>query len=220
MSKVKTLSQLEQVVSKELSWRKKELHNVKSLLNQHAASYLEPVLLRSAIAVLYAHWEGFIKSVGKAYLEFVSRQKLAHEEMQDCFVALALHQEMSAAEGTRGIESRIRVVDIFRRRMSTRSKIAYENRVSTKSNLSSRVLNNITRMLGLDFSPYETKSKLIDEQLLRNRNSIAHGEYLIVDAEEYNGIHEEILSLIDVFGTQIMNAATQGTYKAAQAMQL
>ena len=68
-------------------------------------------------------------------------------------------------------------------------------------------------LLGLDYSHYESKEKIIDEKLLANRNSIAHGDHLLVDCAEYLGIHDEILALMQLFYDQIDNAARMKMYQ-------
>ncbi len=84
--------------------------------------------------------------------------------------------------------------------------------ISTASNLSSEILREITSILGIDFSPYSTKSVLIDTKLLKTRNEIAHGEYSIFDREEYIELHAEIIAMLDLFRTQIENAAINEDY--------
>jgi hypothetical protein len=65
----------------------------------------------------------------------------------------------------------------------------------------------------LDYTFFATKEKLIDEQLLANRNSIAHGQHCMVDAEEYLSLHDEILGAMQNFYDQIENAVILGSYK-------
>jgi hypothetical protein len=74
-------------------------------------------------------------------------------------------------------------------------------------------LKDITDILGIDFSEYKTKSKLIDEKLLKTRNEIAHGEYSGVDRNEYIELHQEIINLLDLFKNQIENAASEKRFK-------
>jgi hypothetical protein len=49
--------------------------------------------------------------------------------------------------------------------------------------------------------------------LLANRNSIAHGQHCMVDAEEYLSLHDEILGAMQNFYDQIENAVILGSYK-------
>ncbi|WP_041235540.1 MAE_28990/MAE_18760 family HEPN-like nuclease [Dactylococcopsis salina] len=85
--------------------------------------------------------------------------------------------------------------------------------MSTASNLSSETFKGIIEILGIDFSYYSTKSKLIDTQLLKKRNEIAHGNYLELDREEYRDLQAEVIGMLDLFRNQIENAASQEKYK-------
>ena len=60
---VQTAEQLSDKLSDELSWRKKELSELKSLVEIRDISLpRHNALVRSGVVILYAHWEGFIKS--------------------------------------------------------------------------------------------------------------------------------------------------------------
>jgi RiboL-PSP-HEPN len=90
--------------------------------------------------------------------------------------------------------------------------LSHEDVVSTASNLSSSILREIVCLLGLDYSFYETKEVIINEQLLKRRNGIAHGEHFLLDREEYQQLHDEILPMMENFRTEIENNASQKLY--------
>ncbi|MBI1923824.1 hypothetical protein HYR99_06195 [Candidatus Poribacteria bacterium] len=45
-----------------------------------------------------------------------------------------------------------------------------------------------------------------------SRNTIAHGNYLLIDLVEYRELHQEIIILMDTFRNQIDNAAITKAY--------
>jgi MAE_28990/MAE_18760-like HEPN len=57
-------------------------------------------LIRAGVALLYAHWEGFVKKVADLYYEFVGYQRCTLAELNDCFVSIALKQEMELLQNT------------------------------------------------------------------------------------------------------------------------
>jgi hypothetical protein len=195
--KIRSLEDLEQRLSTDLIWRKRELADLKSLIETRSFSpSKQNAVLRSGIALLYAHWEGYIKTAATSYLEFVSRQQLTYEELSINFVAIAMKTELDKAQVSNKATIHTEVTGI----------------VSTNSNLSSTILQEIVCLLGLDNSFYQSKDKIIDEKLLSRRNQIAHGEYLdslSLDQGEYQELQKEILAMMEDFRNQVENNASQ-----------
>jgi hypothetical protein len=102
-------------------------------------------------------------------------------------------------------------LQIFLTKLSEKSLIKYENRITT-SNLSSSVFKEIVYMLGLDYKFHESKEVLIDERLLQKRNQIAHGNYLDIDEEQYDELHTQVIAMMDSFRNQTDNCAATKKY--------
>jgi len=212
--KIRTESQLFDRIDEDLIWRKKELTDLKFLLETAAAKReRKPALLRSAITLLYAHWEGFIKTVALSYLEYVAAQALRFEELSPSFLALAARGILNAGTGAKRIRAHLEITKFFRSGLGERSNLPYRDGIRTQANLSAEVLKEIIDTLGLDFSPFETKSHLIDEALLRSRNTIAHGEYLLITERRYEELSREVLGMMENFRTQVQNAALSYAFK-------
>ena len=168
----------------------------------------------AAVTLLYAHWEGSVKQAAGYYLEFVARQRLRHEQLSRHFLAMAIRRLIHNAATTTKIQPCLEVVEFFRSRLTGRSKIRAKYGVDTKSNLKSAVFREIVTCLGLDYTRFATKEKLIDEKLLANRNQIAHGQYLLVTHDDYLDLHDEVLGIMQELQDQIENAAFAGSYRA------
>ncbi|HLL46463.1 MAG TPA: MAE_28990/MAE_18760 family HEPN-like nuclease [Longimicrobiaceae bacterium] len=210
---IRTTEQLSDALSEEIVWRKKELTALRLMVESKALSPdRRTTLLRGAVALLYAHWEGFVKAAGRAYLEFVHYQRLPYRKLARNFVALGARGILAKASETSKVRAHIDVVDFFLGSLDDRCVLPYREGINTQSNLSSRVLRDIVDTLGLDYSDFETKEKLLDELLLKQRNTIAHGEYLTTTLDAYIELYEQILIMMESFRTQVDNAAALKKY--------
>jgi hypothetical protein len=212
--KIRTAEQLYDFTTQELAWRKKELFSLHALLFTSGISpNKKNALLRSSVALIYAHWEGFIKSCSTAYVEYVAMQRLKHNELAMNFLALAIRPLLMNAFQSRKADDHIKVVSFFMSELAAQSSMQYKDVINTQSNLNTAVLRNIISSLGLDYSLYATKEKLLDERLLRTRNQIAHGEYVELTDKEVQDIQAECITLMETFKNQIDNAVTLRTYR-------
>src|SRR5439155_22128464 len=111
---IRTMGLLQDAMSAEFAWRKKELHGLKSIVHAHRQSHSRDLTIRAAVPLLYAHWEGFVKSLGEMYLEFVGRQKLRNDELPPHFLAMAISKVVGAAPVSSKIETCMEIVTFFR----------------------------------------------------------------------------------------------------------
>jgi hypothetical protein len=216
MSSVRTAEQLSDALADDLIWRKKELSAYKLALEGAKGSPdKRQAFLRGAVALLYAHWEGFVKTASSRYLEFVFYQRLKYSELAPHFLALAVRAMLRAGTESDRIAAHLRVTNFFRAELDKASILPHKDAFTTRGNLSSRVLKEIMETLGLDYSQFSMRAQLIDETLLDQRNTIAHGEYVRIDVTDYLALNHQVLEMIEAYNTLILNAAVLGHYRAA-----
>lgn len=220
MTKVPNLEDLKNRLDQQITWRKLELSQLKGMIETERSNLARNrVLLRSGIALLYAHWEGFIKDAGTLYLEYVFHQGLTYDQLTSNFLAIVFKKRLEAVTETNKATIYTENLDFIRFQLSKRSQIphrgAHRGVIHTGSNLSSAVLKEIICTLGLEYDFYETKQKLIDTRLLEKRNKVAHGEYLELDTEDYIELHQQIVNMMNHFRNQVENHACQKKYKSS-----
>ena len=189
----------------DLAWRRKEVIELRSIARSAKAKKVD-VHVRAGVAMLYAHWEGFIKNASNAYVVFVSALGIKTRELQDSFVALSMKAKL-AQMGDSGKSSV--AVPAIAHLMSILDKPALlpAAGITADGNLKSEVFVNIAGWLGIDVARYTARFNLIDETLLASRNKIAHGEYLNISPQRFDSLAEEIMELMIWFKTDLENAA-------------
>ncbi len=120
---------------------------------------------------------------------------------------LGLRTKLRAAEATNRVTVHSEVTDFLLSDMRENANLPWADAVNTRDNLSSQVLQEILRLLDLDYRPYETKKVLLDERLLHNRNQISHGEPLPITRTDYEELHSEVVNLLNRFHNDVEDAA-------------
>ena len=212
--KVRSLTELAQFLDDELAWRKKELTTLKVLLDKSRRRHETAILLRAAICLLYAHWEGFVRAAAKGYLSYVETLGLKYQDLTPNFVALGLWSDVSEAGRSNSPTRRTALITRLVSGLSERATINWQPSIVAGSNLNSKSLTEILCAIGLDSGEYLMKKTIIDHRLLANRNTIAHGERRPeLELDDYAGLNDDIVQLVERFRTDIENAAATNQFR-------
>ena len=207
--RISSLAQLAARLDRSLAWRKKELTQFKLLTDSCPSPSNAKILRRSGVALLYAHWEGFVKDASNMYLAYLTNALADLGALKSCFVAIALRRQISLAGQAKRTSLGIRLVEYLRSLDSPPAKKGRIPRqaVSTRSNLKGVVLREIAATLGLDYSRFELKETPIINHLVELRNTIAHGGGVPIDLADYNSLHSDVIVLLDDYRDVIQDAA-------------
>jgi len=214
MRELRTVDLLLEHLDEEMAWRIKEVHQFKTAVERAKGKNID-AHIRAGIAMLYAHWEGFVKGAANAYVNYVSYRANQNSELKPCFVALGMKNRFTSANASSKSEVVVEAVTYLLDELNRPIRLPRSEAISAESNLSSLVFINITGWIGIDPTPYSTRFTLIDTTLLENRNRIAHGEYLSVNTERFYELTEEILEMLRWFKTDIENAAVRNSFLKA-----
>lgn len=212
--KVKSLEALVDKLDADLAWRRAELSAFqRATVDTKGAG--KTALLRSSVALLYAHWEGFVKEAVYLYLCFLAGRKLSTQQLRPEIVGLVVRSKLTAAVEAKSSAVHTEVVRSLRETSSQRAAIpTSKDAVRTESNLSYKVLSSIVGSIGLSIDPFEKHQDLIDTELVATRNRIVHGEHQTIAQTEWNELYGTVLDLMGQMKDQIQNAAVEQSYLA------
>lgn len=215
MTKVRSREECLDAIQADSAWRKKEMALIKGRIFYDTERDIDP-LLRSAVVLTYAHWEGFVKTASELYFAHIN--EVIHRravKLSQHFSDLLMWKKFRQKGEHLFTRNPVPFLTMRREWPCAAGELLPADTINTESNLSSDVLKRLTITLGVDYSFFETKEKLIDESLLKTRNQIAHGERIAVRRDEYETIDREIRQLIDHFQRLIEECVQLERYRAA-----
>lgn len=214
--KIRRINDLQERLDEDLSWRRRELSDIKKLIRTSEGSR-QTALLRSAVPLLYAHWEGFIKNASIYYAEYLSRQGLRYRDVKECFMGLPAKGALDALVQAKKPYAFADAVSSIFRKAGEAVDLRLSDYIGNVGNLKHDLFVGIAKSLGLYDSAFEAFRNLIDERLLKSRNKIAHGEHVMVDAEGFPVLADEVLQIMQDYKTAIENAASTRSYIRPEA---
>ncbi|WP_114167333.1 MAE_28990/MAE_18760 family HEPN-like nuclease [Exiguobacterium sp. TNDT2] len=215
---------LQQSLDKNASLRKKEISNL-TLQIQRVDGEIQNTLLRAAIVLLYAHFEGFSKEAIKVFIKFLNSKQLPVNSMKQHLKTLhytkqiVLIQKAKRKKVFNQLIERVLINDDEVFRVNEEA----ENIVVTEGNLKFEVLEDLLFLLGLeaeefyfisddDRSGIHTKREFIDREVIGLRNSIAHGEPRQVKLEQFEEVKKFVIDFIDSLKEHILMASLEENY--------
>ncbi|WP_124712385.1 MAE_28990/MAE_18760 family HEPN-like nuclease [Mycolicibacterium nivoides] len=213
--KIRTSEELYDRIYDDLVWRKREIVLFNTQLAK-ANPEFSRALLRGSVALLYAHWEGFIKNACHFYLCYLSSRPLIFSDLIPELAALTLRAHISEALQAKKNTMRADLVRAIREHAQHPATIpTSRDAVRTESNLSFNVFSEVITSVGCDALRYEPYRDLIDDQLVNSRNQIAHGENANIAKTEWDDLSTEVIWIMDDIATQLVNAAVLRSYMAS-----
>ncbi|MCU8061705.1 hypothetical protein L5L91_13260 [Shewanella sp. SM55] len=204
--RIKTVQHLSAALNDEISWRSREIIELRMQASMKG-NVAHKTILRAGVAILYSHWEGFIKSSTEILLEYISNQKLKNDELSDVYIVQSFKSHLSTLADTKSSVAAIESLRFIVNNMKKNSNISYKNYVNTESNLSSEVFDRIAKSVGIDVKKYMHLYPFIDESIVNKRNYIAHGEFMDVNFDDYIRISDRVFDLIRSYKDDIENVA-------------
>lgn len=211
--KARTLIELSEELDSEYSWRFSEIRAMKQFVNLALNASQTSATIRAGVALLYAHFEGFVKQSGGLYLQHISMQRLKNSNLKPNFLINSINYSIrrEGADSIYKTRNLTQLLESLFSKYNERSYVQYKTSVNTKSNLWFNVLEDIFSDLHLPVRSIRLKRAKINE-LVASRNSIAHGEYLEIDKKYYLGLIEIILETMRLIKGQIETSAANKDY--------
>lgn len=163
--KIKNVEQLEEILMGDLAWRKKEMLSLKLLIEKDKVN--EPILLRAGMALLCAHFEGFIKKASNCYIGYVAEQKLKYKELKNSFAAIKMDKEFENCAKSEKNSVHTKLLNKYDNLAESKFQEKYDldhPYISTHSNPKIEELKEIMSVLGIESDIFETKANYIDRK--------------------------------------------------------
>lgn len=217
--KVKSKDSFFDLLQEDSAWRKHELSVMRSLVDS-AHGPAKHSAIRAAVVILYSHWEGHIKKAGKLYISYLNFLGLKYHVMSENNLSVGLLSKFNGENQGKSYFAYERYVDFLSGKFTNgKFNVDSDKVINTKSNLQLDVLCEILAVIGMNNTQFLANKVFIDEQLLKYRNSIAHGEdtrkneEIKLDEKSYKILHEKIVELISAFDTDIANHVVMDKFK-------
>jgi hypothetical protein len=217
MPRTKSTEQLLDYLDHELGWRRVELSALRTAL-ERARGPSADMAARSAVALSYAHWEGYVIRASQQVVAYVSGLRLRYQDLSDPYLALCLSGRLGHADqSSRRIQRHLDVVVALRRSGDRAVFPTPERVIRAEGNLKSAKFDDILLRLGLSSAPFELHYNWIDGELLRRRNSVAHGDSGHADVGFGLEAISTVNDLLDRYRNAMQNAVVQQVFRIPNA---
>lgn len=177
-------------------------------------------IFRAGQVLLCAHWEGFLKKSADLYLEHIFSQDIRLCECTPNIIAIAYFKDVMYASEAKSPGSKNHHISLAKKiRNDINTKISKPKwQASTGGNPGTAELSAILESIGVDenlgmsAAEWSTTKVFINEQLLKDRHAVAHGQRLTIKKGDLLSRSERLLNLLDTVHDKLMDSAANKKY--------
>ena len=146
--KIITIEKFIDSLNEDLAWRKREIEYFKTRANG-CKPIAQESLIRSGIALSYAHWEGYIKNSSNKYLAHVFSQRKKYNELTDNFFGIKLCKELLPNAKSEKQYLYTSFSETYLQEYSQTPNFSPDNFIDTHSNLTPELFKEILQIIGI-----------------------------------------------------------------------
>lgn len=211
--------QLEKKLLNDLNWRTKEFAEFSFMLGEDMPGPRKKVILKASITLLYSHWEGHIKYCAMQYLKYVNEQRISCKRLTDNFKQIYTGKHFNNNNyNFQNIKTQQSLYNFFIYNEDL-FEVNTQTTINTQANLKYQVFTEILMQLGFPIELFNLDNNFIDNQLLKARNIICHGDRNdLLDHDLsmiYDNIKEKLLKMIQDFHQVTLDYASNKKYLSA-----
>lgn len=199
------------IASKE--WRIRELEALKKIgiiaLNEYPLRQKQQYY-RMCIPYIYAHWEGFVVESFKSLITYLNNEHLEKKIVINELYTFSLQNVLRPLAGKQGFEQSCQFVEKFVTSFD-RELYIEPSLLTANSNLNYKQMAIILNKFGMNNCLKKYKSDI--NQLVNQRNSIAHGENgIIIEKDHVSNKITLLQEVLDLIILEFENYLTQKLY--------
>ena len=218
MSKLGSVDDFSTYLTEEFNWRVKEISDVRRAADDQSRGY-ETGVRKAALALTYAHWEGYVKFSAEAYLKYISARKFRYDQLTSQFAAIEVPKIIRKAisDGS-GVAAGITFIE----RMSGLMQETYRDSKTTylpvEGNLNFERFCEVCSICGVDHRKILEDGTFLDSRVLAVRNKIAHGSSITVSSIELREAGDFVIDRLRAFRNEIELAVISKKFARLPAM--
>lgn len=208
------------LIQSDIDWRLYELKEYENIVKNLGSNDLKEgeydtqvkIILKSAIPIIYAQWEGFVINSMKTVFQYLNGLKLNNEYYCCTYLTTAYEQTLKSLDDSSKFEKKKKNLTILYEKFG--NDVTFTERIDTKSNLGFKVLTEICEKTNLTITSFKDYESDLND-LLNIRNSIAHGENSFL-FERFSSIEKYITlleNLMLTFKGEIQNLLENEKYR-------
>jgi hypothetical protein len=201
-------------IETDLEWREKELAVLrKQLLHTDVGSPQEVTFLRTNLAMIYAHYEGFCKFALGIYIDALEKIGLTRAELRWVIAAQSLQAFQSELKGISDPDEFFtKLLSEFESHLNAKATYVKPENIA---NLWPDLLVKWLKRLGLQSTTVQSEKQRLDS-LVNTRNQIAHGKKLpIANRAELEKYAEAATLAMHEVAVGVTDALEKKLYKRA-----